>query len=117
MGHGEPARPDAGATAVSLRALRDGPGEVLRLVGEADEANRRELVSLLSGIDGGSPTDVRLDLSGLRFIDVAGAAVLLEAADRLGSGRRLVLQDPPTTLCRILTLLWPGEQTIEMEIR
>ncbi|MFI9805561.1 STAS domain-containing protein [Streptomyces sp. NPDC052301] len=55
-----------------------------------------------------------LELSGLTFVDVAGADALAATARRFGDRRRLVLHRPPPPLPRILDLLWPGLPAIEV---
>jgi anti-anti-sigma factor len=50
--------------------------------------------------------DVRLDLSDLAFIDIAGLWVFHEAAVKLGrGGRTLTLVSPPPSVPRMLALL------------
>jgi len=55
-----------------------------------------------------------LELSALTFVDVAGVGALADAAGRLGTGRRIVLDRPPPLLRRTLHLLWPGVPGIEV---
>ncbi|MCX2928064.1 STAS domain-containing protein [Streptomyces sp. NEAU-W12] len=60
-------------------------------------------------------TDVlHLDLSRVRFVDVAGVTDLAVAAQRLPEGQRIVLHRPPAQLPRILELFWPGIAAIEV---
>ncbi|MFE2571501.1 STAS domain-containing protein [Streptomyces mirabilis] len=62
-------------------------------------------------------TDVSLvDLSGVTFIDVGGAAALAVTAQNLGTGR-IVVERPPPELPRILDMFWPGLPTIEVAAR
>ena len=59
-------------------------------------------------------TDVSfVELSGLMFIDVGGAAALAVTAQQLGTGR-LVVDRPPPELERILDMFWPGLSRIEV---
>lgn len=52
------------------------------------------------------PADLELDLSGLRFIDLAGLSVLWEAAQRLEAhGKSLTLVAPPPFVVRMVTVL------------
>lgn len=88
-------------------------GEGLRLAGEVDVSNRDKLREALAPFAGQG--DVVLELSGLKFVDVTGAAVLGGFAVRRPPGSRLVLRNPPYVLRRILKLAWghvPG-----MEVR
>ncbi|MFI2640007.1 STAS domain-containing protein [Streptomyces sp. NPDC018610] len=55
-----------------------------------------------------------LELSAVTFIDVAGVDVLADAARRLGPGRRIVLNRPPSAVARMLELFWPGLTGIEV---
>ncbi|MFG3270801.1 MULTISPECIES: STAS domain-containing protein [Streptomyces] len=55
-----------------------------------------------------------LELSGVTFVDVAGADALAAAAGRLRDGRRFVVRRPPPALRRTLDLLWPGQRGIEV---
>jgi anti-anti-sigma factor len=57
-----------------------------------------------------------LELSGVRFVDVAGASALAATAMNL-SGGRIVVEDPPPHLLRVLELFWPGLPRIEVAPR
>ncbi|MBO0775422.1 MAG: STAS domain-containing protein [Actinobacteria bacterium] len=95
---------------LSITAL---PGQVgLSLAGDVDLSNHEQLHSALAALACAHGT-IHLELSRLRFIDVAGTRELgaLAQADQR---RRLILHDPPGTLRRILALLWPGSN---LEIR
>lgn len=60
-------------------------------------------------------TDVlHVDLSRVRFVDVAGVTDLAATAQRLPEGQRIVLHRPPAQLPRILELFWPGLAAIEV---
>ncbi|MGW0581715.1 STAS domain-containing protein [Streptomyces sp. NPDC002920] len=54
-----------------------------------------------------------VDLSGVTFIDVGGAAALAITAQRLGGGR-IVVDRPPPELPRVLDMFWPGLTRIEV---
>ncbi|MFH8793488.1 STAS domain-containing protein [Streptomyces sp. NPDC017941] len=56
----------------------------------------------------------RLELSALTFIDVAGAAALATTAQSLDDEQRIVLEDPPPALSRLLELFWPDLSAIEV---
>jgi len=51
--------------------------------------------------------DVHLDLTELEFIDSRGAAVLVEAANRLTGGHRIVVHHAPCCFERVMEVLWP----------
>ena len=96
-----------------LELLPVGPPGVFRLVGEADIAARSALRAGLASAAAAGTGDVRLDLAALTFIDVGSTAELIDAALRLGDGRRLVLDQASPILCRIIDLAWgrpPGLQ-------
>jgi len=85
----------------------------LRLDGEVDlltVASLERALRALAGVDG----DVHLELAGLQFIDLSGAAALAAFAASLGQGRRLLLQDPPLMLRRMIRLLWPQQSGLTM---
>jgi anti-anti-sigma factor len=48
--------------------------------------------------------DLVVEAGGLSFIDVSGCRALVQAAEQLGPGRRLVLAHPPRTLVRVMSL-------------
>ncbi|ORT56754.1 STAS domain-containing protein [Streptomyces sp. CB03238] len=58
--------------------------------------------------------DIHMDLSGLSFVDVAGATTLARTAQRLPGGRRIVVRNPPPSLSRVLELFWPELDAIEV---
>ncbi len=62
-------------------------------------------------------TDVSyLELSGVRFVDVAGVAALAVTAMNLPGGR-VVVEQPPPQLPRVLELFWPSLRRIEVAPR
>jgi anti-anti-sigma factor len=74
-----------------LSVTRDeGGGTRLTLRGELDLGSAAELEQALAEAGG----DVLLDLRGLTFMDSTGVRVLLETAERLGPGLRIV---PPAS--------------------
>ncbi|WP_344360389.1 STAS domain-containing protein [Streptomyces gobitricini] len=58
--------------------------------------------------------DIRMDMSDLTFVDVAGATSLARAAQRLPDGRRIVVRKPPASLTRVLEFFWPELVAIEV---
>ncbi|MBO0826622.1 MAG: ANTAR domain-containing protein [Streptosporangiales bacterium] len=98
------AAPAKGAL-LRIDALGDGrPG--LRIAGELDLSGRGSLAEALRDLEA-LGSDAHLDLSELRFIDVAGARLLVQAADRLHhtDGSRLFLHRPPPVLVQVTALL------------
>jgi anti-anti-sigma regulatory factor len=90
-----------------LRITRGGPGRA-RLAGEADHSNHGMIERLLTTVldealrSPTGPATVTLDLSSLRFFDVATAAALVHAADRFPSSHRLVLHGVRPPVLRVL---------------
>jgi anti-anti-sigma factor len=90
-----------------LRITRTGPSTA-RLAGEVDHSNRPVIARLLgSTLDEAlrshsAPTDITLNLSSLRFLDVAGAVGLVHAAEAFPSTHRLVLADVSPRVLRVL---------------
>lgn len=88
-----------------IEQLDDGrPG--FRLAGELDLSSRDRIAEMVTKLQA-TGTDAHLDLSELRFIDVAGARLLVQAADRLHhtDGSRLILHRPPPVLVQVTALL------------
>lgn len=90
-----------------LRITHRGPA-TLRLAGEVDHSNRLQIRRMLKAtLDGAlrshsAPTDITLDLSSLRFVDVAGAVGLVHAAEEFPSSHRLVLTGVRPRVVRVL---------------
>jgi anti-anti-sigma factor len=90
-----------------LRLTAIGPGAA-RVAGEVDHSNRPRIRSFLeSALDRAlrlpdAPTDIRLDLSSLRFLDVAGAVGLVHAAEEFPNAHRLVLGGVRPRVQRVL---------------
>jgi anti-anti-sigma factor len=90
-----------------LRITRAGPATA-RLAGEVDHSNRPQIRKLLTTVldqalrSHWAPTDIILDLSSLRFLDVAGAVSLVHAAEEFPSTHRLVLTGVRPRVVRVL---------------
>ena len=77
----------------------------LSLHGEVDLTQADGLLRALVDVAGGTPGEVVLDLSDLRFLDVAGARALARATDVLrGTGVQLRLVRVPRVAARCLGL-------------
>jgi anti-anti-sigma regulatory factor len=91
-----------------LRVTTLGGGRSLHLVGEIDFSSVGVLEAAFDAAFGAAASagahvgDVRLDMSEVDFVDVAGTRALLRAAARLGAGGRLVLDRPPRVLLMVL---------------
>lgn len=90
-----------------LRISRTGPASA-RLAGEIDHSNRQRIRTLLeSTLDQAlrshsAPTVITLDLSSLRFLDVAGAVSLVHAAEEFPSSHLLRLTGVRPRVGRLL---------------
>jgi anti-anti-sigma factor len=90
-----------------LRITRSGPASA-RLAGEVDHSNRAQIRTLLDTVldqalrSHWAPSDITLDLSSLRFLDVAGAVSLVHAAEEFPSTHRLVLTGVRPRVVRVL---------------
>jgi anti-anti-sigma factor len=90
-----------------LRVTRTGPA-ALRLAGEADHSNRPVIRRLLDSTlaqalrSASAPSDIVLDLSSLRFVDVSGVVGLVHTAEELPDSHRLVLTGVRPRLLRAL---------------
>jgi anti-anti-sigma factor len=90
-----------------LRITAVGPGAA-RVAGEVDHSNRPRIRKLLeAALDRAlrlpdAPTDITLDLSSLRFLDVAGAIGLVHAAEEFPNAHRLVLSGVRPRVQRLL---------------
>jgi anti-anti-sigma regulatory factor len=90
-----------------LRITATGPGAA-RVAGEVDHSNhgriRKHLESALDGalrsLD--SPTDITLDVTTLRFLDVASAVNLVHAAEQFPDAHRLVITGVRPHVQRVL---------------
>lgn len=90
-----------------LRITAVGPGAA-RVAGECDHSNRPRIRSFLeAALDRAlrhpdAPTDITLDLSSLRFLDVAGAVGLVHAAEEFPNAHRLFLTGVRPRVQRVL---------------
>ena len=83
-------------------------GEPVRLavVGEIDVSTREQFRTALRELLG-ALGDVRLDLTGVPFMDTRGVTLVVHTAKRLQEeGGRLIVHDPPHSLVRIFETLW-----------
>ncbi|MDX6742777.1 MEDS domain-containing protein [Actinocorallia sp. A-T 12471] len=91
--------------------LRDGRRE-LRVAGTVDYRNVVVLADALYKA-AGWPGDVRLDMSALEFIDLAGVRAIAQFASWLEPGRKLRVNDLAPRLCHMVRLVgWDEEPSI-----
>ncbi|MET7297772.1 STAS domain-containing protein [Embleya sp. NPDC005575] len=87
-----------------LRVERTSPPLGVRLFGEVDLDNCVHVRSALFAQSAGGTGDLYVDVSSLRFIDIAGVRTLVEAAIRIQPERRLVLHRASEELCVLVRL-------------
>ncbi|MER5833964.1 STAS domain-containing protein [Streptomyces sp. NPDC002130] len=112
--------PDAGETSVApppgavlqINPLPDSSG--LGAIGEISMNTRTVWQQALKQLVERRADVLHVDLSRVRFVDVAGVTDLAVTAQRLPEGQRIVLHRPPVQLPRILELFWPGLAAIEV---
>ena len=97
--------PDQHSGAEEALAHLSGRGPSLSLHGEVDVTQADDLLRALADVVCETPGEVVLDLSGLRFLDVAGARALARATRLLrGADVQLRLVGAPRTPARCLAL-------------
>jgi anti-anti-sigma regulatory factor len=101
------------AAVLELLPLTDRTG--VRAAGEVCLTTRASWERALGDLVGPGD-DVHLELSGVTYVDVAGASAVAAAATRLEGGRRLVLHGTPPQLRLALDTFWPGLTAIEVTL-
>ncbi|MFC5013678.1 MULTISPECIES: STAS domain-containing protein [Streptomyces] len=110
---GGPARTGSGGV-LDVVPLSGRPG--IRASGEIGVSTRLSWENALTELSR-RHTDVSyVELSGVRFVDVAGVAALAVTAMNLPGGR-VVVERPPPQLPRVLDLFWPSLRRIEVAPR
>lgn len=66
--------------AIEYQERRDGAATLIRLAGALDEASAKAIESRLLGAVEDADDEVRLDLSGITFVDSTGLGLLVRAA-------------------------------------
>jgi len=88
-----------------IHASRDSGQVVLALEGELDLASAPKLEEELQRAEAENPSLLRIDLSGLTFMDSTGMRTLLLAQRRAQEGeRRLALRRGPNQVQRVFEL-------------
>ncbi|MFD5451757.1 STAS domain-containing protein [Streptomyces sp. NPDC003470] len=88
----------------------------IRARGEIDVITRPSWERALAELSRRHADVSYLELSGVRFVDVAGVAALAVTAMNLPGGR-VVVEQPPPQLPRVLELFWPSLTGIEVAAR
>jgi anti-anti-sigma regulatory factor len=109
---GRPSVSSHGVTGLEVSPL---PGRAgVRAVGEVNAATRLVWSEMLGQLARQGEDVVHVDMSQVIFIDVAGVTDLAMAAQSLRGEGRIVVQDPPPQVPRVLELFWPGLGGIEV---
>jgi anti-anti-sigma factor len=94
-----PLDPDGSAKIVIERSIDRVGNPVLSLTGELDLSNINRLRPELKMVTAMKPALLTIDLNGLSFMDSSGIALLVEAAQDVGS---LEIQNPSVLIRRVL---------------
>ncbi|MFD8349569.1 STAS domain-containing protein [Streptomyces coelicoflavus] len=108
-----PARVRTGAV-LDVGPLSGRPG--IRARGEIGVSTRLSWENALTELSRRHSEVSYLELSGVRFVDVAGVTALAVTAINLPGGR-MVVERPPPQLPRLLDLFWPSLRRIEVTPR
>jgi anti-anti-sigma regulatory factor len=106
------ASPGPPAGDLRVLPLTDRPG--WQAAGEVSLLTRQAWEQTLSHLARSDEETCHLELSAVTFVDVAGVSALAMTAQGLPQGRRIVLEEPPATLRRVLDLFWPDLLTVEV---
>jgi len=98
--------------ALRLLPLTDRPG--WQAAGEVSLLTRPAWQQTLDRVARTDEETCHLELSAVTFVDVAGVSALAMTAQGLPRGRRIVLEEPPATLRRVLDLFWPDLLSVEV---
>jgi anti-anti-sigma regulatory factor len=98
-----------------VHPLTDRPG--WQAVGEVTLLTRPAWEQTLNHLALSDEEACHLELSAVTFVDVAGVSALAVTAQGLRQGRRIVLEEPPATLRRVLDMFWPDLPTVEVMTR
>ena len=95
---------------------QDGEAGIFKLTGELDISNATEVVERLGPI-AKQQGDLRLDLSGLSFIDSSGIHAIVKLSKEMTGSRRLLLASPSPAVARALRLVrvdtFPNVEIVE----
>ncbi|GAA0593879.1 STAS domain-containing protein [Actinomadura livida] len=91
----------------------------LRMAGEIDVSNARDVSRALGGARDRVPGDVHVDLAGVEFVDVAGLrAFTLTARELHARDRMLVLHSVSSHIERLFRLIgWSGTPGLRVHCR
>lgn len=88
---------------LEMRSQRDGDVHIITLAGEIDLANADDVEQELLRVEATDARIIRVDLSGLTFIDSTAIRLLVLASARASAdGNRLSLHNPSDRVLRVL---------------
>lgn len=111
VGGPAPAEPGRAALEVSPLPGRSG----IRACGEISALTRPSWEQALSELARRHAGVSYVELSDVAFVDVAGVTALAVTAMALPDGR-VVVENPPPQLPRVLEMFWPGLDRIEVAL-
>jgi anti-anti-sigma factor len=112
VGGSAPAVPGRAALEVSPLPGRSG----IRARGEISALTRRSWEQALSELARRHAGVLYVELSDVAFVDVAGVTALAVTAMNLPDDGRVVVENPPPQLPRVLEMFWPGLDRIEVAL-
>ncbi|HEY8478656.1 MAG TPA: STAS domain-containing protein [Spirillospora sp.] len=106
------------ATAL-LRVASSSSSPWLRIAGEIDVSNARDVTRAVTAVHDRAPGDVHVDLDGVVFMDVAGMrAFALAARDLHARGHMLVLHRVSSHIDRLFGLIgWSAAPGLQIHCR
>ncbi|EDY60594.1 anti sigma factor [Streptomyces sviceus ATCC 29083] len=106
------ASPGPPTSALRVLPLTDRPG--WQAAGEVSLLTRPAWEQALCHLARSDEETCHLELSAVTFVEVAGVSALAMTAQGIPQGRRIVIEEPPAALRRVLDLFWPGLLTVEV---
>jgi anti-anti-sigma regulatory factor len=92
--------------------LLERPG--VRVVGQVDTGTRSVWSDALGRLARSREELLYVEMSQVAFIDVAGVTDLAMTAQSMHGGQRIMVEQPPAQLLRILEIFWPDVDGIEV---
>ncbi|MFD6289714.1 STAS domain-containing protein [Streptomyces sp. NPDC060205] len=100
---------------LQVRPLADRSG--WRAEGEVSLATRTAWERALDRLALEDVEVCHLELSAVTFVDVAGVSALAVAVQGLPEGRRIMIEQPPAAVRRVLDMFWPDLPGVEVVAR
>ncbi|MGC5562428.1 STAS domain-containing protein [Streptomyces sp. FR-108] len=100
---------------LQVRPLADRPG--WRAAGEISLSTRTAWERALDRLAREEAEVCHLELSAITFVDVAGVSALAVVVQGLPEGRRIMIEQPPAAVGRVLEMFWPGLPGVEVVAR